>query len=64
MNEYSSPQIPFSKFFLGYRGRIQDNQCHLWLDKVESWQRESRFAAKLSSKNIWMPSVTPPGGSE
>ncbi|KAG7251465.1 hypothetical protein CRUP_023938 [Coryphaenoides rupestris] len=29
-------KIPFSKFFLGYRGRIQDNQCHLWLDKINT----------------------------
>ncbi|ROL49657.1 Complex I intermediate-associated protein 30, mitochondrial [Anabarilius grahami] len=28
--------IPFSKFFLSSRGRIQDNQHVLWLDKVKS----------------------------
>ncbi|KAJ3613735.1 hypothetical protein NHX12_019981 [Muraenolepis orangiensis] len=29
-------KIPFSKFFLGYRGRIQDNQHNLWLDKINT----------------------------
>lgn len=28
-------QIPFSKFFLTSRGRVQDDQHPLWLDKVE-----------------------------
>lgn len=27
-------QIPFSKFFLNHRGRVQDNQHPLYLDKV------------------------------
>lgn len=29
-------QIPFSKFFLAHRGRVQDDQHELWLDKVAS----------------------------
>ncbi|XP_051946633.1 complex I intermediate-associated protein 30, mitochondrial-like [Xyrauchen texanus] len=29
-------KIPFSKFFLSSRGRIQDDQHALWLDKVKS----------------------------
>ncbi|XP_056152454.1 complex I intermediate-associated protein 30, mitochondrial [Lampris incognitus] len=29
-------KIPFSKFFLAHRGRIQDNQHSLWLDKVNA----------------------------
>ncbi|KAI5611719.1 complex I intermediate-associated protein 30, mitochondrial [Silurus asotus] len=29
-------KIPFSKFFLSSRGRIQDDQHELWLDKVNS----------------------------
>ncbi|XP_012727723.2 complex I intermediate-associated protein 30, mitochondrial [Fundulus heteroclitus] len=29
-------KIPFSKFFLTHRGRIQDNQHPLWLDKVNT----------------------------
>ncbi|XP_072313461.1 complex I intermediate-associated protein 30, mitochondrial [Eucyclogobius newberryi] len=29
-------KIPFSKFFLTHRGRIQDDQHGLWLDKVDS----------------------------
>ncbi|XP_076013858.1 complex I intermediate-associated protein 30, mitochondrial [Genypterus blacodes] len=29
-------KIPFSKFFLSSRGRIQDNQHPLWLDKVNT----------------------------
>lgn len=29
-------KIPFSKFFLSSRGRIQDDQHVLWLDKVKS----------------------------
>lgn len=29
------PQIPFSKFFLTSRGRVQDDQHPLWLDKVK-----------------------------
>lgn len=27
-------QIPFSKFFLTHRGRVQDDQHPVWLDKV------------------------------
>ncbi|XP_061825009.1 complex I intermediate-associated protein 30, mitochondrial [Nerophis lumbriciformis] len=29
-------KIPFSKFFLTHRGRIQDSQCCLWLDKINT----------------------------
>ncbi|XP_028293652.1 complex I intermediate-associated protein 30, mitochondrial [Gouania willdenowi] len=29
-------KIPFSKFFLTHRGRVQDDQHPLWLDKVNS----------------------------
>ncbi|XP_061897236.1 complex I intermediate-associated protein 30, mitochondrial [Entelurus aequoreus] len=29
-------KIPFSKFFLTHRGRIQDGQCCLWLDKINT----------------------------
>lgn len=29
-------KIPFSKLFLAHRGRIQDNQHHLWLDKINT----------------------------
>ncbi|KAM9355702.1 complex I intermediate-associated protein 30, mitochondrial isoform 1-T4 [Pholidichthys leucotaenia] len=29
-------KIPFSKFFLSHRGRIQDDQHPLWLDKVNA----------------------------